>query len=56
MQEMQNNMGNGEYISKQKITYLSDKFDERMAYEIANGKVMANPLVDKEGMINLVRL
>lgn len=40
MQEMQNNLGN-------------DKFDERMAYEIANGKVMANPLVDKEGMINL---
>ena len=35
---------------------LKDKFDERMAYEIANGKVMANPLVDQEGKINLVRL
>jgi len=40
MEEMKNNMGN-------------DKFDERMAYEIANGKVMANPLVDQEGKINL---
>ena len=47
---------------KRRTTVLSRKtkekaleqFEKEMAYRIANGAVNANPLVDKEGMINLV--
>lgn len=30
------------------------KYNEQKAYEIANGGVHVNPLVNQEGMINLV--
>ena len=31
----------------------AEDFDKMQAYKIANGQVNANPLVDKDGMINL---
>ena len=31
----------------------AEDFDKMQAYKIANGQVNSNPLVDKDGMINL---
>ena len=41
-----------EYELKEKMG--AEDFDKMQAYKIANGQVNANPLVDKDGMINHV--
>ena len=43
--------GYDEYELKEKMG--AEDFDKMQAYKIANGQVNANPLVDKDGMINL---